>query len=888
MGRVREWGRRLRWWWRRDEFERDLASEMDLHVELRAADKARDGLSVDRARTAARREFGNATRFREESRALWGWPILEALWKDLRYGARALLAAPTFSAAAVLSLTLGIGASTTIFSLTNAVLFRPLPVEEPDRLVQIQRDDGSQLTNPIWEFVRDNQDVFADVAAYSRARFQLTGVAENRIADGLWVSGDFFGVLGVQAERGRLIAPDDDRRSDGTAGPVVVLSHQFAGSLFGGDTAVVGRVVHLNQVPFTVVGVTPEKFTGLPADQGFDVAVPIGTAPLFPASAAVLDQRNYWWLVLVGRLHPGVSVEQAAQPLESLSIEAFRQTVPGTYDAEGQARYAEYRLQLGQLGTATGQQYRTALYVLMGLVGVVLVIACTNIANLLLSRASARRHELGLRAALGASRWRLLRQLMTESLLIACMGAVAGIALAQWGARVLLHLIETGRPLAVNLAPDVRVLMFAGGVTLFTAILFGLAPAFKATAGLDVALKHDARGSVRGSSRPRLGKLLILGQVALSLVLLVAAVLFVGTLRNLIGVDVGMRTDNLLLASTDLDQARIAPEARAPLRARMLERLTAVPGVVAAAHTMRPPVSQYLWQARAEPDTERAIPGVDLQVSLDVVSPNHFATVGTPLLRGRDFSPRDEVDSLPVTVIDQSAADAWFGADDPIGRTIEVNGAPREVIGVVADATYTSVTETERHRVYFSALQVPPPFGMVVFELRSAGSANSLVPAARAALAEAAPELAFEFESLEEHLDGTLVQPRLVALLASLFGALALLIAMVGLYGVTSYAVAERRGEIGVRMALGADRGSVAWLVLRDVIVLLGAGGIVGLAVALAAGRFIEALLYGVQPGNPGHLAVAVAILAGSATVAAWVPTRRAMLLDPVAALRKE
>ena len=465
-------------------FDEDLAEEMRLHVELRAADRQAGGLDPDAARAAARRQFGNATQIQENSRAAWGWTRIDSWRQDVRYGLRTLTANPGFTATAVLSLALGIGANTAIFSILNAVLLQSLPVEDPQRLVQVRPgDDGDdEFTNPIWEQVRDRQQAFSGALAYASSRFDLADGGESHYAAGLWVSGDFFRVLGVPAIEGRVFTRDEDRR--GTA-PLAVISYGFWKRTFDGDRDVIGKTVRLNRHAFEIVGVTPPWFRGLDRDGSFDVAIPIACNPILHPGHDALDERRQWWLRIMGRMPAGESIGQARDRMRAVAPEIFKATIPEGLPTAGQAGYLQNTFFLKPAATGfseMGAQYRTALYTLMAIVGVVLLIACANIANLLLARAAARQREFSVRMAIGAGRARVIRQLMTESLLLSLVGAAAGLLLAAWGSRLLIRLLSTARnPLDIDLSLDPRVLTFTIGAALGTAVLFGLAPAFRAT-----------------------------------------------------------------------------------------------------------------------------------------------------------------------------------------------------------------------------------------------------------------------------------------------------------------------------------------------------------------------------------------------------------------------
>ncbi|SPE28400.1 conserved membrane hypothetical protein [Candidatus Sulfopaludibacter sp. SbA3] len=892
--------RRLRFLLFGSRFDRDLAEEMRLHLELRAAEKQKAGMSPAEAEAAARRQFGNATRIQEVSRDAWGWTLLDTLHKDIAYGARALIANPGFTATAVLSLALGIGANTAIFSIVNAVMLRSLPVADPQALVHIGMSEGgdNELNTPLWEQIRDHQQAFSGVLAYAPSQFDLADGGETHPAQGTWVSGDFFRVLGVPALLGRTFTATDDRWGGGPEGAVAVVSYRFWQRNFPGDAGVIGKTIHLNRRPFVIVGVTPPWFTGLDVDRSYDIAIPIGCQTVFHA-ADPSEEIHHWWLNIMGRIPEGQTLQQTDDRLRAITPAILSATIPPEMNTQDQGEYRKTRFHLSPAGLGFSQtrtQYRTALLVLMGTVGLVLLIACANIANLLLARAAARQRELSVRMAIGASRTRVIRQLMTESLLLAKSGAAAGFLCALWGSRVLVRMLSTaGNPLDIDTAPDFRLLAFTIAVGIFTALIFGLAPAVRATrVGLNHVLKENDRGSLRGHSRLHLGKVLVAGQVALSLVLLVGAGLFLGTLRNLLTVDTGFDRHNILLVNSSLPHSATLAQ-HAGTWGQLLERFRALPGAVSAATVQMPPITRAGWAQPVQvagytPESRR-----DSVVFFNRVSSRYFETMRTPLLMGREFDQHDDLNSTPVMVINQAAAHRFFGAANPVGKTV---GLPKrgpggqadqyQIIGVVKDTKYNRVDEAPRAIAFLPFSQDPQLETSVHFVLRATSAVEALIPSIRAAVSEVDRGISLDFRNFDTQVKESLLQPRIVALLSSIFGLLALLLAMVGLYGVTTYSVARRKGEIGIRMALGAQRQSVIWLMLRDVAVLALAGMAAGIGASLAAGRLINSLLYGIRPNDPLQLAAAALLLAAAIAVAAYLPARRAATLDPMTALREE
>ena len=880
-------------------FDRDLAEEMRLHLDLRAADKQARGMPPNAAQAAARRQFGNTTQLQESSRAAWGWARLDSWRQDVRYGLRTLAANPGFTLTAVLSLALGIGANTAIFSILNAVLLRSLPVEDPQRLVQLKlgAEGDGELTNPIWEQVRDRQQAFSGTLAYAPDRFDLADGGESRYAVGLWVSGDFFRVLGVPAIQGRVFTSDEDRRG---AAPLAVIGYNFWKRNFSGDPAVIGRTVRLNRHAFEIVGVTPPWFRGLDADWGYDVAIPLACNPILHPGHSSLDERADWWLRILGRMPAGETLVQARDRMRAIAPEIFRATLPQEFPADAQNQYLKNSFFLKPAATGfseMGAQYRTALLTVMAIVGLVLLIACANIANLLLARAAARQREFSVRMAIGAGRARVVRQLMTESLLLAALGAGTGLLFASWGSRLLVRMISTRRhPLDIDLSLDPRVLAFTIGAAMLTAFLFGLAPALRATrVDLNQVMKENMRAAMRASARFNAGKVLVAGQVALSLLLLVAAGLFLGTLRNLWSVDPGFTRHNILVITADLEPAAVPAARRANTYREILGRLRALPGVAAAASSMLTPISPEGWAQPVNPEGVAAAKSPrERLMFFNRISPGYFATLRTPLLLGRDFNDGDTLPGPKAMIVNESAARGFFGATNPLGKTIGMDSMDRnkdeiyQIVGVVKNTKYNRINEEERRIGYLADAQDAEPDAHIRFTVRSDVPVETLIPAARAAIGGVNRGISLEFRDLETQVSESLLLPRTVALLSSAFGSLALLLAMVGLYGITSYAVTRRKGEIAIRMALGAPRGSVVRMMLRDVVALLALGMAAGLAASLATGRLVASLLFGVRPGQPLQLAAAALILAAATAVAAYVPARRAARLDPMAALREE
>lgn len=776
-------------------------------------------------------------------------------------------------------------------------MLRSLPVADPGRLVKIRSEEiGSDFTNPIWEQMKAHPQGFAGMLAVSPDRFDLARGGESRFVNGLWVSGDFFHVLGVSPIAGRVFTQNEDRR--GTA-PVAVISYGFRQRHFAENESAVGKTVYLNRHPFTVIGVTPPWFRGMDVDKSFDVAIPIACYPILRTDMNFLDNRSAWWLQIFGRLAPGETLKGAEAQLNAYASALFKATVSTEWSVDSQKDFLKASLHLAPAATGFSEirgQYKTGLLALMSVAGFVLFIACVNIANLLLARASARRREFAVRLALGASRIRLIQQLLLESLLLSIAGAAIGVGLALVGSGLLVRMISTtANPVALDLSPDANLLAFSVGIALLTTLLFGLAPAFRATRGdLNDALKENARGSVAGGSRFQLGKAFVAGQIALSLMLLVAAGLFLGTLRNLLSANLGFNPQNVLLVNARFQENTVPKERRPGIQDEIVRRLRALPGVVAAASSLRTPITNYGWNEMVQPEGYRPKSRMDTLLWLNRVSPRYFSTMNTPVLLGRDFAERDSSKTPRVVIIGESTARHFWGTANPLGKTIGF-GVPGggdkkelyQVVGVVKDSKYQRINEQERHTAFVPSGQDADPAARVIFEVRFSGTTPP-VAAVRDTIASANSSMSLTFQNLETQVNESVGQQKLIALLSTAFGLLALALAVVGLYGVTAYGVSRRRNEIGVRIAMGATRGSVILLAMGDVARVLAIGIAVGVAASLVVGRFVTSLLYGVRPNDPRALAGPALVLAACAFFAAYLPAKKAADIDPMAALREE
>jgi putative ABC transport system permease protein len=826
------------------------------------------------------------------------------MFQDLRLAVRSLRATPVVSLVAALSLALGIGANTAIFSLVNSLLLRALPVKEPAQLALVTDDADRGInswTNPIWEQIRDRRDLFGAAFAWSTNRFNLASGGETQFVDGIWASGGMFDTLGVPAMLGRTFTPADDARGGGPDGPVAVISYSFWQRRFGGSADALGQHLALDKVPFTIIGVTGPDFFGPDVGRAFDVAVPIGTEPLFRGKESALDQRSWWWLTVMARLKAGQSVDAGTAAIRGQQQQIRDATLPQDWRPSDAVNYLKEKFTLVAAGTGNSslrRRYERPLLTILVVVALVLLIACANIANLLLARATARRHELSVRVALGASRWRLARQLLCESLLLAGIGAGAGLLIASWASRLLVRQLSTQtNTVFLDLSLDWRVLAFTIGVTVATALLFGTAPALRASgvAPMD-ALKEHGRGT-SSDSRASLASGLVVAQVALSLILVVAAGLFMRTFSSLANLHLGFDRDRVLLVNINAQRTEIPPDDRLNTYRRIREAVLAVPGVASAAVSFVTPVSGNTWNNRVEVSGGVPLGERQRSANFNAVTPGWLATFGTPLIAGRDVTDGDRKGTPPVVLVNQAFAKKFLNGANPIGHTVATEpggpGAtpPFEIVGVVADAVYRALREPVPPTMYVPLAQFgdgrrPPPASMSVSVRTVTGSPALLARSVSAAITGVNRDLALTFRPLADQVDASLTQERLVAMLAGFFGALALLLAGLGLYGVTSYAVSRRRTEIGIRMALGAAPAGVVRLVLARVTLLVGVGVIVGAGLSLWAATFVKTLLYGLEPRDPVTLVGAAVILGTVGAIAGWLPAHRASRIDPAEVLR--
>ncbi|HEY8550370.1 MAG TPA: ABC transporter permease [Vicinamibacterales bacterium] len=887
----------MRWWTRLFQarrLERQLDAELRDHLDRHVRDLMDAGLDEAEARRQARLALGGLDQVKEACRDVRGTRWLDEIVQDLRYGARLLLANRSFTLIAVLSLALGIGANTAIFSIIDSLMLRSLPVHQPERLAVLAR--GS-WTHPIWVELRDRQTtLFESAATWSDDRFDLSPGGTASYVEGIWTSANFFDVIGVRPILGRTFTPADDTRGGGPDGPVAIISHAFWQRHFAGAADVIGRTLTLNRVPFTVVGVTPPGFSGLTVGRAFDVAVPLGAEPVVRGRDSLLDGHSTWWLEIVVRLKPGQTIEQATAALRAVQPAVRQATMPPDWPPQMQERYLDGAFTLEQAANGRSElrlRYQRPLFALLVVVALVLLIACADIANLLLAQGNARRHEFGMRLALGASRWRLARQLLAESLLLAAIGTLLGLGFAYWGSHLIVSQISTpDEPVFLDLGVSARTLLFTAAVTIATALLFGIVPAFRAGRAEPAEATRDQARTIAGARGSHGGPLVVV-QVALCLVLVVAAGLFLRTFTALASRDLGLDRDPLLVVNVDAQRLQLETPARRALFERALEAAARTPGVQHAAMSVLTPVSGMGWNGGFEFPDGPELPERERIAFINAVTPGWFATYGTAFRAGRDFDHRDREGAPPVAIVNETFVNKFMKGKAPLGRTFVYprrdNRTVLQIVGVVEDAVYRNAREPVPPTVYLPFAQTTdgiPPFSRITVRAAGVPPASLARPVAQA-IGRVSPDLALMFQPMTQVIGGALAQERLIAMLSGFFGALALLLAGMGLYAVTSYGVTRRRAEIGVRIALGARTADVVRLVAGRAGLHVAIGVAIGATIAAWAAQFVASLLYGLEARDPLTIGGAAVVLMTTGAVAAWLPARRAARIDPARVLRE-
>ncbi len=849
----------------------DLDDEVRSHLRMAAEDRGEE---------AARREFGNIALIKEVTREMWGWASLDRLAQDLRYALRGLRRSPGFALTAVFSLALGIGANTAIFSLIDALLLRWLPVRDPQQLVGlIMIQSGKRVDSfsyPVVRVLAVQKQIFSGLSGFSAANFNTGPRDQPERVPGAWVSGEYYETLGLQPVVGRLLRRDDDQPG---AAPVAVITDEYWQRIYGRDPVAVGRSILIEGIPVTIVGVSPAGFTGANVGQLADITIPLSAnAQLFPEMTGRLSAAAEW-LRILARPQPGISQEQAKARLAVVWPQLA--SVAVTPRMQPARRKALLTSAMDLIPGATGWtnlrgRFRQPLLVLMALVGMVLLIACANVANLLLARGQARRQEIAVRLAIGASRARLIRQLLTESLLLALLGALFAIAFGGIASRLLVRLMDTGRggPLAFDLAPDWRVYAFTAALAIGSGILFGIAPALRSTTL-----------NFRASTRTRLAPVLVAAQVAISLVLLIGAGLFVGTFENLAHIDPGFRHDGVLLVEGDLHRAMSSTHVT--FYRDLVEQVERLPGVVSASFAGNTPLSGGWWTDSVSINGQ---PPSGEVAHLNSIAPRYFETMRTPLVAGRDFTDRDDTSASQVAIVNEAFVQRFLPGGHALGQHVSAGTsrdlAGMQIVGVVKDTISQSLREPPPPAVYIPFYQHQTEFPTLI--VRASGTLTQVASALRREFQPKLPGSAIQIRALTSQVEAALVQERLMATLAAAFGTLALVLASIGLYGLLAYTVARRTSELGIRMALGANRGQVMWLVMRNALRLLTCGVIFGLPAAWAGSRLIASMLFGLKANDVFTMCAAVGVLIATGLLAGYLPARRASRVDPMAALRCE
>jgi predicted permease len=899
-------------WWQIRKRDADLERELRSDLELEEEEQRDNGKSPEEARYAAQRAFGNATLIREQTREAWGWTPFERLWQDLRYSYRQLKRSPGFAIATILILALGIGAVTAVFSLIDAALLKMLPVHDPEQLVEMRAvnpafDVNNNFSYPAFKSFENQTQVLAGALAFRKlpdVDVEMDGRSE--LAQGQVVSGDYFSVLGVRAILGRTILPTDETAPG--QNPVAVIGYDYWRTRFALDPGIIGKHVLLNNAPFTIIGVTAPEFYGMQPGERVGISIPLTmvaavnpgwAAAGSPADALKAPFRN--WLHIIGRLQSGVSREEATSGLASVFAQSMREAAaslagsPIDSPAVRQA-FLNFRLQLepASQGLASlRRQFSRPLWIVMAVVGLLLLITCANVANLLLARSHTRERELAVKLALGAGKHRLIRQMLTESVLLGLTGGALGIGMAYWGSRSLLALMARGRnPVSLNVHPDLTLLAFVLAVSLLTALVFGIMPALRAAnVNPSHGLTQGTHTNAAAITRYRWGRSLVVFQVAMSLVLVIGAGLLARTLANLRNFYPGFNRDSVLLFS--VNPPMIGYNDVVPLYERLLDRLQAIPGVHSASLSVHEPLSTNVSTTSVRVQGPSSQQGEDLAaVNIEPVGPDYFATLEAPLLRGREFSSRDRNGTPKVAIVNETTARHYFGDADPIGRSVSIPGFVGdpswiEIVGEVKDIKVHELREPATAMLYVPLFQLSE--GGATFEIRTAVVPSQVETAVLAVVSDIDRRLpVYAVKTLDSQLDDVLVQERLVASLSALFGLLALLLTCVGLYGLMAYTVNRRTGEIGIRMALGAERGRIVRMILGETLLLIGCGLLIGVPAAALASRLIASQLFGLKPGDPITFLAACLVMAAVALAASYWPARSAATVDPMRALRME
>jgi predicted permease len=886
--------------------DREFAEELESHLVMQVEDNLRAGMTPEQARRDALLKSGGLEQAKEVCRDRRGLPLLETAMRDLRHAARVLRRSPSFTAVAVLSLALGIGANTAIFTLLDQLMLRLLPVKNPEQLVMIWAtgpDLGNSrrsrsLSYPMYQDFQQQAQAFSYIFCRFETPLAVSVGNQTERVTGELVSGNFFQALAVGPAVGRVFSPEEDDRVY-RGHPVVVLSHQYWVSRFSADPSVIGKKILVNSYPMVIVGVSAVGFAGIDPSHSPQIRVPIQMEPVMTPGFDDLGNRRSKWIHVFARLRPGYTAPSARaslQPLFSRILRAELAEPPlrhfSQYDRD---RFLARKVLVEPAANGYSEMrrdYSMALVALMGMVGLVLLIACFNVANLLIARAAVRQKEVAVRLAIGASGGQLLRQLLVESLFLSAAGGAMGLFLSVAMIRGLLSFLPAGGTLlTLHAEPDWRILVFNAALALLTGLLLGLAQAWQAVRVDLLSALKDAAGAVAGNiSSVRMRKSLVTAQVALSFLLLAGAGLFVKTLANLKQTNPGFRDiDNLITFQLDPALSGYSLSRLKAFYRQALENIRTLPGVKSAGYALSPVLSGDEWDSFMNVEGHQMKDGEDMQAFMNALSPGYWQTMGVPLLEGRDFGDQDDGDRARVAIVNRKFARHFFGDKSPIGRHIgSARKLDTEIVGLAEDSLYEGPREGVHRQVFVPFLQMDFP-GSVSFYVRTSAGSDRMFAALRRKVQELDPAMpVYEMKTLENQLDETLHTDRLIATLSAGFAALATVLAAVGLYGVAALAVVRRTREIGLRMALGAQRGAVLWMVIKEALGLLGIGLAAGIPCAYFLSRYVSSQLFGVAPTDAGTAAIASAILAAVATGAVLLPARRASAIDPIQALRHE
>ena len=883
------------------QLEAELTKETEFHLERQTTDNIRNGLSNEEARRKAQLQFGGLEQIRNECREVRGTTWLEAVGRDIRLAVRVLCKSSGFTLTAILMLALGIGANGAIFELLDAVRLRSLPVQDPQSLALIHIEGGNggfgissnsnALSYAVFQELHRRQEGFSGVFAWADANIQL-GTGNDKIRPhSVWVSGETFSTLGLVPVRGRLFRASDDRPGCGIPGAVI--SNGFWKAQFGGNESAIGSTVMLDDHPTQILGVAPARFSGIEVGKSFDIALPLCSLTGYHPSSIALTRNDFSFLTVMGRIKQGWGVAQASDQLRSISSTIFQSTLPVGYSPVENAVYTSFRLRAfpGANGISELREtYDSALWFLLAITGLVLLIACVNLASLMLVRATVRQVEMAIRLALGASRVALVRQLFTEAMVIAIVGAGVGTGVAKLLSKALILFLGSSEPTPyLDMRLDWQVLGFLGSVTSLTCLIFGLIPAFRASHTAPVeAIKSRGHSASTGRSKFSFHKALVAAQIAISMILVFGAVCFVRNFTGLMTLDAGFDRDGLIVASVDFSHVAMPPQRYEPFLESLVAAVQTLPQVRAAAAATHVPLDGSSWSL------ENRVGETDGSSKYTWVTPGYFRTFKMRILAGRDFSKQDTATSLPVVIVNQTFVRDFIHGRDPIGQTVLSRAEPNypatkyQIIGVVNDAKYSDLKEEIPPQAFVPESHFPLLGSDGILFIRGNKAPTAVIPAVRDTLRQIAPQISADFDLLASQVENGLARERSMAALSGFFGALAVLLAAIGLYGLIAYIVAGRTSEIGIRLALGASRRLIAWQIVFEAAVLVCTGLVPGILCSVFALRAARSLLFGFIAGSWTSLGAAGLLLLVVALAASWLPARRASELDPMKALRSE